>query len=125
MGDCSQPMPVRSAMYRPHWYSSPPEYIQLSRHPNDSCVGMAGMRPAEAVAIGTVLSRDQLVHSTVPRRDREFVIFWRMLAVTEPGSGTVALKPTEAGGTVTRTNPSGGTTTGATNAGRKISPLVF
>src|SRR6516162_2179660 len=126
MGDCSQPMPVRSARPRLHMYSSPPENSQPSRQPNESCVGTPGMRPAEAVAIGTVLSRDQLVHSTVPRTVSEFVIFWRTLAVTEPGSGTVASKLTpSAAGTRTGINPNGGTMTGAVNAGRKMLPLTF
>jgi hypothetical protein len=86
---------------------------------------MAGIEAPEEIAIGTVLSRDQWVHSTVPRRVNELEIFWRMLAVTASGSGTVALNPTVAPGTVTGTNPNGGTTTGATNPGRKMLPLVF
>src|SRR5215472_4925885 len=124
MGDCSQPMPVRSAMPRLHMYSSPPENSQPSRHPNESCVGMPGM-PTNAVAIGTVLRRDQLVHSTVPRSVSEFVTFWRMLTVTEPGSGTVALKLTpSAAGTRTGINPNGGPPTGAVNAGGQMLPLL-
>src|ERR1700737_4413176 len=120
MGDSSQATPARSARRGPHWYSAPPETIQLLRHSNGSWVGVPGA--TALVTTGIAPSRDHSVHSTVPSRVNESVIFWRTLAVTEAGNGTVALKPTEAAGKPTGINPNGGRTTGATNDGRKMSP---